>query len=255
MFPVLVRIGPLTISSYGVLVALGFVLALAWVAYDSKREGLKTEAIVNLSFYLALGGIIGARIFYLIIAWDYYRSNILGIFKFWEGGLVFYGGLIGGVLVFIFYTRRKGLPFWKTADLFAPAMALAQGVGRIGCFAAGCCYGRPSSLPCAVTFTNPESLAPLGVPLHPTQLYSSLSLFLLFIFLFFLKRRRVFDGQIFFTYTLLHGLIRFVIEYFRADFRGAGPFGLLSTTQMVAILIVIISPIMMVYLYRNRRPE
>ncbi|MBW2093170.1 MAG: prolipoprotein diacylglyceryl transferase [Deltaproteobacteria bacterium] len=254
MLPILIKIGPVTISTYGLLVALGFLLALTWVVYDAKREGLNSEAIVDLSFYLALGGVIGARIFYLFIAWDIYRTDILGIVKFWEGGLVFYGGLAGGVLVFVFFTRYKSLPFWETADIFAPGLALAQSVGRLGCLAAGCCYGLPSSLPWAITFTNPDSLAsPLGVPLHPTQLYAALSLFVLFVFLLFLKKRRAFAGQIFFTYTLLHGLIRFILEYFRGDFRGAGPFSMLTSTQTFALLIIIISPVMMIFLYWNHR--
>ncbi|MBW1710663.1 MAG: prolipoprotein diacylglyceryl transferase [Deltaproteobacteria bacterium] len=254
MFPVLLELGPLTVSSYGVLAALGFLLALIWVVYDAKKDGLNSDTIADLAFYLALGGVIGSRIFFLIISWDYYRNNILDILKFWEGGLVFYGGLITAVFIFIIYTLVKSLPLWKAADIFAPGIALAQGVGRLGCLAAGCCYGKPSNLPWAITFTHPNSLAsPLGEALHPTQLYAALSLFVLFLFLVLLKRRRVFAGQIFLSYTLLHALIRFVIEFFRGDFRGAGPFGILTSTQTVALLIVIISPIMMIYLYRHRQ--
>ncbi|MBW2062079.1 MAG: prolipoprotein diacylglyceryl transferase [Deltaproteobacteria bacterium] len=254
MFPILLKIGPVAISSYGILAALGFILGLIWVVRQAKKDGLSSEAIADLSFYLALSGVIGARIFYLLISWDSYASSFLDIFKIWQGGLVFYGGLATAVVVFIIYTRRKGMPLWETADLFAPGLALAQGVGRLGCFAAGCCYGRPSNLPWAVTFSHPQSLAfPQGVPLHPAQLYSAFSLFGLFGLLILLKKRRVFAGQIFFTYALLHGLIRFVLEYFRSDFRGAGPFGILTSTQAAALLIVIISPIMLVYLYQKHR--
>ena len=117
---------------------------------------------------------------FVALAWDYYRDHLLDIFKLWQGGLVFYGGLVLGIVVSIVFLRLRRMPVWETGDIIAPGLALGQAVGRIGCLAAGCCYGEPTTLPWAVTFTHPACLAPLDQPLHPTQAYSSLSLFAIF---------------------------------------------------------------------------
>jgi phosphatidylglycerol:prolipoprotein diacylglycerol transferase len=253
MSPTLFTIGPFSLPAYGLLAALGVALGTGWTLREAQRAGVETEKILDLAFLLILSGVIGARVFHIIISWDYYRQDILSVLKFWTGGLVFYGGLLTAVLVYIVYIRVKKLPFWKTADLFAPGLALGQGIGRLGCLAAGCCYGRPVELPWSVTFTHPESLAyPLGVPLHPTQLYSSFSLFALFGFLVLFRKRKAFDGQIFLAYAALHGLIRMFLEYFRADFRGSGPFGFLTLTQTISLSMIIICPLVMFYLYKKQ---
>jgi len=252
MFPTLLTIGPFSLPAYGLLAALGVALGTGWTLHEAKRSGVESETILDLAFLLILSGILGARIFHIIISWDYYRQDILSVLKFWAGGLVFYGGLLTAVLVYIVYTRVKKLLLWKTADLFAPGLALGQAIGRFGCLMAGCCYGRPAELPWSITFTHPESLAyPLGVPLHPTQAYASLMLFGLFGFLVLFRKRKAFDGQMFLTYTTLHALVRLVLEYFRADFRGSGPFGFLTLTQTISLLILIICPLVMIYLYKK----
>lgn len=257
MFPVLFKIGPLSLPTYGLLAALGVALGTGWILREAKMAGYQTEEILDLAFFLILGGVLGARIFHIVMAWDFYRHDLFSIIKFWAGGLVFYGGLITAALVFIIYTRLKGLAFWKTADLFAPGLALGQGIGRIGCLAAGCCYGRPADLAWSITFTHAQSLAhPLGEPLHPAQIYSVLFLLGLFGLLTLFKNRKAFDGQIFLTYAILHALIRMILEYFRADFRGTGPFGFLTLTQSVSVIIIIVCPLVMLYLYKkNGRRE
>ncbi|MBW2624507.1 MAG: prolipoprotein diacylglyceryl transferase [Deltaproteobacteria bacterium] len=252
MFPTLLTVGPFSLPTYGLLAALGVALGTVWTLREAKRSGVETEKILDLAFLLILGGIIGARVFHIIISWNYYRQDILSVLKFWTGGLVFYGGLFIAVLVFIVYIRVKELPFWKTADLFAPGLALGQGIGRLGCLAAGCCYGRPVELPWSIIFTHPQSLAyPLGEPLHPTQLYASFLLFGLFGFLVLFRKQKAFDGQIFLTYATLHALIRMVLEYFRADFRGSGPFGFLTLTQTISLSMIILCPLVMFYLYKK----
>ena len=254
MFPVMFELGPLTIYTYGLLAAAGFVLGVAWSLREGRGAGLTRSAVLDLSFYFVLAAIVGARLLFVFINWGYFRDNLFEAVMLWRGGLVFYGGLIAVILFYLVYVPRKKLPFWLTADVFAPGIALGQAVGRLGCLAAGCCYGRPADLPWAVTFTDPRGLAPLNQPLHPTQIYTFLSLLVIFFLLVLLRRRRSFYGQIFWSYCLLHGLIRFGLEFFRGDFRGLGPLGLLTVTQVAALTLVAVSAIMMAYLYRSSRP-
>jgi len=251
MLPVLCKIGPITIHAYGLLAALGFFLGVLWTARSAGKAGFNAGAVSDLCFYLVLAAIIGSRLWFVFIHWNHYVHHPLDILKVWQGGLVFYGGLVLAVPTAVIFTRRKKLPLWTTADLLAPGLALGQAVGRLGCLAAGCCYGRPSDLPWAVTFTDEQSLAPLHQPLHPTQLYSSLSLFLIFGLLVFLQNRKHFEGQVFWTYGLLHGLARTALETLRGDFRGPGLIGPLTATQIVALSLALLSLFMLIR--RGRR--
>ena len=163
----------------------------------------------------------------------------------WEGGLVFYGGILGGILSTIFFLKKYGLPFWKTMDVLAPPLVLAQAIGRIGCFMAGCCYGKTTELPWAVTFNNPNTLAPKGLHLHPTQLYHSIANLTIFcILFFFVRKRKRFNGQVLCMYLFLYPLARFFLEFFRGDpkIHLIGP---LNLTQGFSIIIFLIG----VYLY------
>ncbi len=177
MLPRLFSIGSFSLPTYGVLVALAFLIALWMVGRLAKREGLDRDTVINLGVYCALAGIVGAKA--LMIALDpSYRSNPADIFSLatLQSAGIFYGGLIAALLMAYWYMRRTQLPVLRTADLFAPGVALGHAIGRVGCFAAGCCWGRIASVPWAVTYTNPEANhvgVPLGVPLHPTQLYES----------------------------------------------------------------------------------
>ncbi len=218
MYPILLKIGPVTIHTYGFLVASGFLVALWLAVRQAKRTGFPYEKIVDLAFYSLIMAIIGSRVFFIITNWSYFADNLFDIVKIWEGGLVFYGGLIFAVPTAIWYVKRKDLPLWQTADIFAPSVALGHAIGRLGCFASGCCYGKPAEgIPWAVTFTDPNSLAIIGVPLHPTQLYEAAGEFLNFLILILIRRRQSFNGQLFWMYILNYSVIRFVVEIFRGD--------------------------------------
>lgn len=230
MFPELLNIGPLSIHTYGLMVALG-ILAGVWLGeYLFRRSGGEPGRIIDMALIVVIFGLIGARLLYILVNLSYYSSNPLETIMLWKGGLVFYGGLLGGVLSLIVYIRIHGLPFWSTLDIAAAAVTLGHGFGRLGCFSAGCCYGKPTDLPWAVTFTDPRCLAVdvLGQPVHPTQLYSFLFLMGLTGLLVWLYPRRRFPGQGTAAYLILYGLFRFGVEFLRSDPRGS--FSLLGTT-------------------------
>jgi len=233
MHPILFRIGPLTVYTYGVFVAMGFLLGLTVAMREARLAGKDPQKFMDMALYILLGAIIGSRAMYVLISWDEFAGKPLHVFMIWKGGLVFYGGLAATIPVIIWYTRRLRMPLLKTLDIYAPSLALGHAVGRIGCFSAGCCYGKATSLPWAVTFTHPYSSAPLNVPLHPVQLYASLNLFLIFLLLMVVRRRQSFDGQIAWTYVLLYAVSRFVLEFFRGDPRGSVFGGALSTSLMI----------------------
>jgi phosphatidylglycerol:prolipoprotein diacylglycerol transferase len=243
MFPDLISIGPLTIHTYGLFVAIGFAAALLVAVKLGRREGMKGQQILDMAFIMILVAIIGSRLMYVVINWGYYTRHPVDIFMIWQGGLVFSGGLLAVALIMIWYLRRHRLSFWKMGDLWAPALALGQGLGRIGCFMAGCCYGKPTDAWWGVVFTHPNALAPLNIPLHPTQLYHALSGFIIFGVLLFVYAKRQFEGQVFLWYLILHSTARLLIERFRADERGLLPGTTMSLTQLIATLVLLASVI------------
>jgi phosphatidylglycerol:prolipoprotein diacylglycerol transferase len=198
-----------------------------------------------------VSALLGARLLYVVVEYKYFWAYPLEIFKFWKGGLVFYGGLILGVLVSLWYLKRHDMPVWKTADLLAPSIAIGQSIGRWGCLFAGCCYGKETDAVFGITFTNPRSLAPLEISLHPTQVYLSLNALFIFIFLMILSKNKVFDGQVLWSYGILYSIGRFLIEYFRGDDRGFPVEQLFSTSQFVGIFIFLLSFFMLLVLYRK----
>ena len=217
MFPVLIRIGPVTIHTYGFLIAVAFLLGLWLALRQADREKLPREKISDIGFYALFAGIIGSRIFFIATEWEHFSSHPADMLKIWEGGLVFYGGVIFAIPVAVWYARKQGLLLWQTADIWAPSIAVGHAIGRLGCFCAGCCYGLPTDLPWGVTFNNPETLAIRGVPLHPTQLYESAAELLNFVILLAVRRRKAFHGQLFWVYVLNYAVIRALIELFRGD--------------------------------------
>ncbi len=217
MYPILVKLGPLTIHTYGLMLAIGFLAAL-WLAQRRAARGeISPTRITDLCFWLLLGAIIGSRLFYALLNYQEYLRQPLKILQIWEGGLVFHGGIIGAIVMGGWYVRQQKLPFWKVADIVTPSIPLGQAIGRLGCFSAGCCYGRACQLPWGVTFTNPNSLAPSGTPLHPVQLYSSATAALICLLLLQLERHCPFYGQLFWCYLLLSSMGRFGLEFFRGD--------------------------------------
>jgi len=244
MHPVLFRIGPFTLHTYGVFVASAFFLAIALVLRQSRVQGLDQNRILDLAFYVTLSAIIGARLLFIIVEYPYFLEDPIRIFKIWEGGLVFYGGLILAVIVAIAYMKKHGLPVLKVGDIVAPAMALAQSVGRLGCVSAGCCYGKETSLPWGIVFTDPNSLVPLeklGFTLHPTQLYSASSNLVLFGILYLMGKKKRFDGQVLMMYGILYPLIRSFMEFYRGDPRGMLFGEWVSTSQFISIGVFAIS--------------
>lgn len=252
MHPVLIRIGPLTIHTYGVLVATGFLLGLALAVKQAKKEGIPPERIIDIGFYVILSAIVGSRFFFIAINAGHYIHHPLDIFKIWEGGLVFYGGLILALPIAIWYIKRHNLDLWSIADVFAPSLAIGHAVGRLGCFFAGCCYGKSSHLPWAVTYTDPECLATTGIPLHPTQLYESLGEFLNFLILITLRRHRSFKGQLFWTYIVLYSVLRFTVEFFRGDEARGYIFSGFSVSQGISVIVGLIAIVIIIKKSFNR---
>jgi len=235
-------IGPIPIRLYGLMIGLGFIIGIYLAARQAKKEGVNPDRVLDLGVYMLLTAIVGSRLLFVLTNLQEFAGKPLEAFALWKGGLVFYGGLLAAVPVGIWYLRRHGLPVWKTADIMAPSIALGQAFGRLGCFFAGCCFGAPCSGPVCITFHDPHSLAPLGVPLFPTQLMESAGSLLIFGALLLLRRSKKFDGQVFWLYALLYAVLRFIIEFFRGDAVRGLYFGdIISTSQIIAIGMFLLS--------------
>lgn len=235
MHPILLEIGFVKVFTYGFLVASGFFVAIQLAVRQGKKEGLDPVKILDLSFYVLISAIVGARLLYVIVEYRYFIVRPLEVFAFWKGGLVFYGGLVGSWAAGLYFMRKNDMPVWKVADICAPSLAIGQVIGRWGCYFAGCCYGAPTDLPWGITFTDERSLAPLNVALHPTQIYLSLNALLIFSVLIWFRKRKSFDGQLFWIYGVLYSVGRFIIEYFRDDDRGYAIANILSTSQFIGV--------------------
>ena len=238
MYPEILGISFL--HTYGVLVAAAFLAAL-WLAGRLSREaGLNVDAVTNLGIYCALAAIGGAKLMMLLVDIPYYAQHPGEIFSLatLQAGGVFYGGLIAALGAAVWYMRKTGLPGWKTADVFAPAIALGHGIGRIGCFSAGCCWGVECHRPWAVTFTNPVAHAlvgvPLDLPIHPTQLYEAFAEFAIFGFLYWRTRSPHGEGGIIGTYLMLYSTARFTVEFFRVHEQGNVLGGAFDTSQFIS---------------------
>ena len=258
MYPELFHIGSFPVNTYGVLLALAFLAALFVAARLGARDGLQRERVFDLGLWMLLGGLVGSKLL-LMLAEPEYASNPwqLVSLDFLRSGGVWYGGFLGGLLTGVFLIRRYKLPFWKVTDAFAPGVALGQAIGRQGCFAAGCCWGKPTSLPWGVEFgelAHHITGVPTGVHLHPTQLYESAACAVIFFVLLRLHRRKRFAGEVIAAYAVLYGLTRFLIEFVRDDPRGdiAGLTSLtgLSTSQLISLFVVAAG---LVFLFLRRR--
>jgi phosphatidylglycerol---prolipoprotein diacylglyceryl transferase len=245
MYPELFRIGSFPINTYGVFLALAFLCAILITVKLAARDGLPREKIYDLCLWMLLCSLIGSKLLMLFTEPEY-RDHPLQLLSldFLRSGGVFYGGLIGAILSGYFLMRRYKLPWWKTADACAPGIAIGNFFGRQGCFAAGCCWGKPTTLPWGVKFSelgHEITGVPIDVRLHPTQLYESFAMLIVFFFLFWLHKHRRFNGQVILFYAVLYSVIRFVIEFWRDDPRG-DLFGLttltgLSTSQLISLVV------------------
>jgi phosphatidylglycerol:prolipoprotein diacylglycerol transferase len=245
MHPRLLTTPVFTLHTFGLLLASAYMAAFWWLTREGRREGQDVDALASLGLWAIGGAIIGAKALMVVRSWPEYAaapSEMFSLSVLASAG-DFYGGFIGALIASaIFFRRNPQLPFWPAADLCAPAIALGQAIGRIGCFMAGDDYGRPAHLPWAIAFTDPDAGriggAPLGIPLHPVQLYESLVCLVLFGVLVQLGRRKRFDGEVILAYTLLYAVARFVLELFRGDAdRGFVFGGLLSTSQFIAAIL------------------
>jgi len=223
MHPILFHIGGMNIYSYGVLVATGVLFGLWYARKQAPRSGLEPDKIWNMGIYTVLSALIIAKVWLVLSDWDFYLANpreILSMNTFQSGG-TFYGGIVGALLMIVLYSYFQKMPMLPVLDTLVAGLPLGHAIGRVGCFAAGCCYGKPTTVAWSVTFTNPaaEQLAgtPLGVHLHPTQLYEAAAEFLNFLILVWIGRRQRFTGQIVATYFVLYGMERGTIEFFRGD--------------------------------------
>lgn len=236
MYPILFDWGPLHLRFYGLLAVLALLIAAAILKRHFQQSQILDTLAGDLIFILFVSGLFGARLTYVMLNWASFRTDILSVFKIWEGGLVFYGGFLAALGATWVFAQKKSIPFLKLTDLVAPALALGHAIGRLGCFMAGCCYGKPSILPWSVTFRHPESLAPLGIPLHPTQTYEALGNLILFGILFLLLAKKWKTGTTTSAYLIGYGVMRFFLEFFRGDERGF--FWALSTSQWFAFAAV-----------------
>jgi phosphatidylglycerol:prolipoprotein diacylglycerol transferase len=242
VFPVLVDLGPVEVPTYGLLMAAAFLLALRLGQTLAQRDGIDGEKIVTLWVWLLLGGLAGAKLTLYIVQWRHYLEDPADLLRSWRSAGVYYGGFLAAAIAGAAYARRAGLPLGRAADAAVPAVALGQSIGRLGCLAAGCCWGRPADVPWAITFTDPDAHritgVPLGIALHPTQVYLSLGALALcgvLLWLWRLRRRRGWPaGLVFWAYLGLYSAGRFFLERFRGDPRGM--IGPLSTSQALGLV-------------------
>ncbi len=262
MYPKLIEVGPLTIHTYGLMLVTAYLVAIAIAAHLAEKNRIPRAYAWDLGFVVIISALIGAKLLMVLSELGTYlrEPSLLLSIEFWRAGGVFYGGLLGAIAGSALYGwKHPEMPFWPMADAAAPAIALGQSIGRLGCFAAGCDYGSPTHVPWAVTFTSvyasERTGVPLNVPLHPAQLYESFTTLLIFAFLLFLHRKRAFPGQVFALYLITYGLARFILEFFRGDADRGFVVAWVSTSQFLSLLIVPAGLILYRHLQRQRQDK
>ncbi len=239
MHPVLFELGPFQIRFYGLMYAVGILCALYILRREVKRKGipLTDDQIMNFLMFVVLGGIIGARVYYVVLSWDNYSHTPGEIVKIWHGGLAIHGGIIGGVLVGWWLTRRYQIAFWRMADVIALPLILGQTFGRFGNFMNGDAHGLPTTMPWGIVFP-PTSIAGYeypGIPLHPTMLYELVCNALIFLTLWKIRTIPWKDGFVCCLYVILYSTGRFVVSFFRADSLMLGPFRMAHLISLILI--------------------
>jgi phosphatidylglycerol:prolipoprotein diacylglycerol transferase len=261
MHPILFELGGFPVYTYGLLLAAAYLLGLQFALIRAKSRGLIPNQVMDLGIWIIVSALVGAKLMLVVVERERFQWNFAELINLFRSAGVFYGGLIAAVAVALWYLWRHKMPVWTVTDVFAPAIALGHVVGRIGCLLAGCCFGRQTDVPWAITFHNDFARqnvgTPLGVPLHPTQLYEAgAELLILGLLLATEKKGRPFPGRTFWSYMFLYGVSRFVIEIYRGDSRGLiNVLGnALSTSQFVSLLLVPLSLIMLIILGRRLGP-
>jgi phosphatidylglycerol:prolipoprotein diacylglycerol transferase len=258
MYPILFEIGGFPVYTYGVLLAAAYLLGLQFALMRARARGLDATRVMDLGIWIIISALIGAKLLLLVVEFDTFRQNPRELVTLLRSGGVFYGGLIAAVAVAMWYMRRHRLAVWSVSDAFAPGIALGHVIGRMGCFFAGCCFGKATDVPWSVTFSNEYAArnvgTPLNVPIHPTQLYEAGAELMILGLLLVLERKwRPFAGRTFWSYMLLYGITRFFIEFYRGDLRGM--VGDLSTSQFVSVILVPVSIVMLIVLSRRSAPD
>jgi len=257
MHPILFEIRGFPVYTYGVLLAAAYLVALQFALVRAKSRGLDPNRVMDLGIWIIISALAGAKLLLLVVDFDTFGRHPADWLKLMRSAGVFYGGLIAAVVVALFYLWRHRMPIWTVTDVFAPGIALGHVIGRFGCLFAGCCFGRPTSVPWAITFHSEYAGqnvgTPLGVPLHPTQIYEAGAELLILGFLLLSERRgRAFPGRTFWSYMLLYGVSRFIIEFYRGDNRGS--LGMFSTSQVVSLVVVPLAIVMLLILRRSSSP-
>ncbi|MBI5388448.1 MAG: prolipoprotein diacylglyceryl transferase [Verrucomicrobia bacterium] len=252
MHKVAFHFGSWAIYWYGVLVASGFLAGLWTASRRGLRDGLPAEKVLDTGVWIILGAMLGSRALFVATYWneEFAGKPFLAVFNLRQGGLVFYGGLIGASLATVVFARLKQLPLWKLADAFAPSIALGAAFGRLGCLMNGCCFGRDTGLPWAIHF--PADHATQGAGVHPTQVYDSLLNLALYAGLAWLYRRKKFDGQVFAAHLIGYALLRSLVEVFRGDYKPQEYYlgGWVSPAQFVSVGILVVGLVLLVLLPR-----
>lgn len=233
MHPIICKIGPVAIYSYGLMIGLAFLVATFLAKKSAEKAGFNGQQIIDLSLYLIISGVLGARLLYVLINIKDYLKNPLEIIMLSHGGLVFYGGLISATVTGIWFLKKRKLPILKIADRLIPYVALAQAIGRVGCLLNGCCYGKATNLPCGITLPGHAS------SVHPTQVYESIFLIFIFLILKVGEEKTHKPGKIFVLYFLLYALGRFLVEFCRGD--NPNVFLNFTFSQAVSAILFIIS--------------
>ncbi|RKZ18814.1 prolipoprotein diacylglyceryl transferase [bacterium] len=261
MYRYLIHTRGFSLPSYGVMMVIAYFAGLYVILREARRVKLDASKLESLTLWILVGMIIGARVWYVIEMWNYYSQNVGAIFRVWEGGLVFYGGFIGGFVGGLLYLKVSKLQFGKVTDVFAPGLALAIGIGRIGCFLNGCCFGKVTSSWIGVEFPrrwNPpvyethlrngwiQPGASHSLPVIPTQIISAIDLLLIFGVLLFLRKRKPFDGFLFYLFLGLYGLHRFIIDFFRYYEGNALILKYITLSQAFSIVLMIISVVFII---------
>lgn len=248
MHPVIFNLGPLEIRTYGVLIAIGFLVAIYSAAYLAEKNGIKKEIIYDLGFVIIISSVIGARLLYVFVWYKYYLNNFLEIFMVWKGGLVFYGGLIGAVIGGTIFIKKNKFSVLKIGDICMPFVALAHSIGRIGCFYNGCCYGRVDEK-CGIIFPVIGD----NKPHLPTQIYESILNFINFLVLILIyKKLKKIQGLVFYLYFFNYAIIRIIIELFRGD-EERGKILIFSTSTFVSIIMLFLAISGFIYIWMQNK--
>lgn len=267
MYRYLLTIKDFQLPAYGVMAVLGYLVGMYFITKEAGRNKIEPILIQSLSMWIIVGMLIGARIWYVLENWYQFSGDLLSIFKLWEGGMVFYGGFIGGFVGGILFIRLANLPLRKIMDITAPGVAIAIAIGRIGCFLNGCCYGRITDSSAGVCFPARwyppayvehlqrgliTSGAEQSLPVIPTQLISSFNLFLIFLILWNIRKKKFFNGFLFTLFIGLYGLQRFITDFFRHYSENALILKYLSLSQVLSIFLIITSIVVISIGYRKK---